>query len=74
MTKPIVFKPGDVLTADQINKYLVENDSGKITALTTQLQPIWKDIQTNLGSINTTLTKAEVYATGGRPVYDYEDI
>lgn len=74
MTKPIVFKPGDVLTADLINKYLVENDSGKITALNTQLQPLWKDIQTNLGSINTALKKTEVYATGGRPVYDYEDI
>ena len=41
MTKQIVFQPGDVLTAEKINNYLLVNDEAKLAALNSQLSPIW---------------------------------
>lgn len=74
MSKPIVFQPGDVLTAEQINNYLLENDEAKLAALNSQLSPIWGEIKTSLSNLDKALKAYEIYTTGGRPVYDYENI
>ncbi|WP_297724206.1 hypothetical protein [uncultured Mobiluncus sp.] len=73
MSKP-VFKPGDILTAEAINNYLVNNDAKKKAALETQLAPIYEQIETKMADLNHAINATEIFTKGGRPVYDYEAI
>ncbi|WP_298635005.1 hypothetical protein [uncultured Mobiluncus sp.] len=74
MSKPIVFQPGDVLTAEQINKYLLEDDGSQQAALDTRIAGLVEQIETKINETAQTTELAKVLTTGGRPTYDYENL
>lgn len=74
MSKPIQFKPGDILTADDINRYLVERTDEAQARFNEQILAIKAQIEQKLALIDAALDKFEIYSKGGRPTYDYEAI
>lgn len=74
MTLPILFKPGDILTAEQINNYLVNKSEEQLSAFRNEINPIIDEIESKLTSLEHKATLHKLIATGGKPRYDYESI
>lgn len=65
MTKPILFKPGDVLTAELINKYLVEDPQAQLDNLKNQIEPELDKIPKRVEKIKKLLAIRTYYYSGG---------
>lgn len=72
MSKPILFQPGDILTAQQINDFLVERPEQQVTALRERLQPQLAPLTDRLAVLRIKAEYKKQINQGGRPTYDYE--
>lgn len=72
MTLPILFKPGDVLTAEQINNYLVERPEQQEAAIRERIQPRLNGLTERIESLRQKAEYKQMSQQGGKPIYDYE--
>lgn len=74
MTKPILFKPGDVLTAEQINKYLVENLEEQKREIAKHVKEMGlEELRTRLAPLLTKAAIKQSLAGEIRVKYDYDN-
>lgn len=73
MTLPILFKPGDILTAEQINNYLVERPEKQAAAVRGRIQPRVNDLTSRIEVLHQKAEYKQQQANQGAPIYDYEE-
>lgn len=74
MSKPITFSPGDILTAEEINNYLLENSEVRQATFDASIRDLKKQVEAKIATVDNELKQAEIYLKGGKPTYDYENL